>query len=105
MEKYYVTRNIKFVAQHELSISNDIVNKENTMVILDIVRKWINGIFPNNHYIVYCKGNTPSIDMFTMFDPHASEDKTCLNIFHTKSNVRFRIGMYETEYKIEHATR
>lgn len=105
MEKYYVTRDIRFVAQHELSVSNGIVGKEDVTVILDIVRKWVNEVFPNNHYIVYYKGNTPSIDMFTIHNPNAIGDKTCLNIFHTKSNVRFRIGVYETEYKIEHAIR
>lgn len=103
MEKYYVTRNTKFVATHELSISNAIVSKEDVMTILNIVQKWIHGIFPD--YLVYYKGNTPSIDMFAMYDPNAIGDKTCLNIFHTASNVRFRIGMYEIEYKIEHATR
>lgn len=98
MEKYYVTKDTRFVASHELSVSNSIIETEDTLTVLTIVRKWVQQIFPT--YIVYHKGNNCSIDMFTMYDPSAVDDKIRLNIVHTKYNVRFQIGVFETEYKI-----
>ena len=105
METYYVSKDTKFVAHHELSVSNDIVKKESALVVLEIVRRWVKQIFPNDNYIVYWKGDVPSIDMFTMYDPDAIGDKTRLLVVRMKSNVRFRIGIFETEYKIERAMR
>lgn len=98
MEKYYVTKDTRFVASHELSVSNSIIETEDTLTVLATVRKWVQQIFPT--YIVYYKGNDCTVDMFAMYDPDAVGDKIRLNVVHTKFNVRFQIGIFKTEYKI-----
>ena len=98
MERFYVSKVTTFTASHELSVSNDIVDKEDAFKVLTIVREWVKSIFPT--YLVYYKGNECKVDMFAMYDPEAIGDRIELNIVHTKCNVRFQIGIYKTEYKI-----
>lgn len=102
MDKYYVSKKTTLIDCCELSVSNDIVKRENLNTVLDIVRKWIKQIFPTSHYIVYYKGDfeKATIDDITMYDPNAIGDPYALHVVHAPSNVRFRIGIYKTEYII-----
>jgi hypothetical protein len=102
MDKYYVSKKTTLADCCELSVSNDIVKRENLYTVLDIVRKWVKQVFPTSNYIVYYKGDfeKATIDDMTMYDPNAIGDPYTLHVVHAPSNVRFRIGIYKTEYII-----
>lgn len=104
MEKYYVSKDTRFVASHELSVSNSIIEKDGIMPVLNVLKRWVKQIFPDENYIVYYKGNEPNIDAITMYEPSTPANMEAkLMIVHTKCNVRFQIGIYKTEYKIKKA--
>lgn len=102
MDKYYVSKKTTLSDCCELSVSNDIVKRVDLNTVLDIVRKWVKQVFPTSHYIVYCKGDfeKATIDDITMYDPNAVGDPYTLHVVHAPSNVRFKIGVYKTEYII-----
>ena len=102
MDKYYVSKKTTLADCCELSVSNDIIKRVDLSTVLDIVRKWIKQVFPTSHYLVYYKGNfeEATIDDITMNDPNAVGDPYTLHVVHASSNVRFRVGVYKTEYII-----
>jgi hypothetical protein len=100
MDKYYISKKTTLTDCCELSVSNDIIKRENLLTVLDIVRKWVKQVFPTSHYIVYYKGDfeKATIDDMVMYDPNVVGDPYVLHVVHAPSNVRFRIGIYKTEY-------
>ena len=98
MEKYAVFTETEFVPAYELSISNKIVEKENVMLVLQIVRDWVKGILPD--YIVYYLGNIPDVNAFTITSKCCgAKDELKMVVIPKESNIRFRIGKYITHYK------
>ena len=95
MKKYAVFKDTKFVPKYELSVSLKIIEKENVMTILDIVREWVNSIDPD--LMVYYKGNDAEIDKFTVTNVN-SDANDALIVITMPSNVRFRLGYYVTKY-------
>lgn len=41
MKKYAVFTKTEFVPTHELSLSNKIIEKEDVLTVLDIIRNWV----------------------------------------------------------------
>lgn len=103
MEKYAIFTDTKFVPTHELSVSLKIVEREDVLEILKIVREWVNSIYPNS-FIVYCKGSDVSIANFTMYLSPKAENQSkemkhigLVPVF-CPSNIKFRIGVFEIKY-------
>lgn len=109
MDKYYVSKKTTLTDCCELSVSNTIffskvngIKREDLSTVLDIVRRWVKQVFPTSNYVVYYKGDfeKATIDDMTMYNPNAIGDPYVLHVVHAPSNVRFRIGIYKTEYII-----
>ena len=90
-----------FVPQFELSVSNKILEREDFVTVLGIVRDWVHSI--DKDCLVYFKGNveTATIDQITICRPNCVGDKVGLTIIHKENNVRFRLGVYQNKYSTE----
>ena len=97
MKKYAVFTKTEFVPTHELSLSNKIIEKEDVLTVLDIIRNWVHSIDPN--VLVYYKGNIPDVNMFTAMNPIAIGDNMGFVVIHKESNVRFRLGFFKKTYE------
>ena len=101
MKKFAVFTKSVFVPHFELSVSNKILEREDFLTVLGIVRNWVQSI--DKDCLVYFKGNIEdaNIDRITICKPNCIGDKTGLTIIHKESNVRFRLGVYQNKYSIE----
>lgn len=100
MKKYAVFTESKFMPTHELSLSNRIVEEEDILTVLEIVRDWINKI--DTDCIVYFRGNTEDATIQSITVRKISNvEKVGLTVYCKESNVRFRFGTFETAYVIK----
>lgn len=101
MEKYAVFTQSTFDAVAELSISNKIVEKEDKLVVLNVIRGWVRSLFPGGRYIVYFKGDCEkaTIDDVTIESMVGGPYK--LMVVRAQSNVRVRIGTFKPAYTIK----
>lgn len=101
MKKFAVFTKSVFVPQFELSVSNKILEREDFITVLGIVRDWVCSI--DKDCLVYFKGNveTATIDQITISKPNCIGDKVGLAVIHKENNVRFRLGVYQNKYSTE----
>lgn len=101
MKKFAVFTKSVFVPQFELSVSNKILEREDFITVLGIVRDWVHTI--DKDCLVYFKGNveTATIDQITISKPNCIGDKVSLAVIHKENNVRFRLGVYQNKYSTE----
>ena len=97
MKKYAVFKKTEFVPTHELSLSNKIVEKEPVSKVLEIVNEWARKIYPDAN-ICY-KGFKPNIADLFITRVNTIGDNTGIVVFNKESNVRFRIGFFNTIYE------
>lgn len=103
MKRYAVFTESKFVPTHELSLSKKITERETVLDVLKIVREWVDSIYPDT-FIVYCKGNDITISNFSIYPPpevvkeKPETKKMGLVPVFCPSNIKFRIGVFETKY-------
>lgn len=101
MEKFAVFTQSTFNAVAELSISNKIVEKEDKLVVLNIIRGWVNSLFPNDHYVVYFKGNYENATIDDVEMTSMTGEPYKLIIVRAPHNVRVRIGTFRNAYTIK----
>lgn len=92
MKKYAVFTNTEFVPTHELSVSNKIIEREDVLTVMGIVKTWAESIYPG--VIVTYRGDKPTISgITTIFKGIA------MKVIHKEHNVRFQLGKFEPRYK------
>lgn len=101
MKKFAVFTKSVFVPHFELSVSNKIIEREDFLTVFGVVRDWVRSI--DKDCLVYFKGNieTATVDQITVCRPNCVGDSVGLTVIHKTSNVRFRLGVYETKYSTE----
>lgn len=101
MEKFAVFTQSTFNAVAELSISNKIVEREDKLVVLTIIKDWVNSLFPDDHYVVYFNGKyeNATIDDVTINSMIGGPYK--LMVVRAPNNVRVKIGTFKNVYTIK----
>jgi hypothetical protein len=101
MEKYAVFTQSTFRPVAELSISNKIIEKEDKMVVLNIIKRWVHDLFPNDRYIVYFRGNCENATIDDVTTESMVGGPYKLMVVRAPQNVRVRIGTFKDVYTIK----